>query len=173
IDAKRITVRIGSVNQYAGGEIREIEEVRIHPSYGNFLHDVALLFFTESLEFNDKYNKIWFAGADDVIEDRASVTVAGWGLLSTGATPYKLQETKMTVLSAPECEYEAGYGYESILCLQHPVNEGICRGDDGAGVYVDGILYGVISFAFGSCGTKYPDIASKVSYYEEWINNNH
>ncbi|XP_037818180.1 trypsin beta [Lucilia sericata] len=170
IESSRVTARVGSVNQFAGGQIVKIRSIVIYPSYGNFLHDIALLKLDQSLVFNDKINKISLT-TDDEIEEGTSVFVTGWGLQETGSSPYKLQYATMSVLSGPECELQAGYGYDSVICLNHTENAGICRGDDGAGVVTGNKLVGVASFSFGSCGTKYPDVSSKISYYRSWINN--
>lgn len=164
-------MRVGSINQYAGGQILDIVAITIHPSYGNFLHDVAILTLQAPLEFNDKVKAIALATEDDVIDEGSPVTVSGWGLQESGASPYKLQQVTMSVLSGAECELQAGYGYDSVICLEHPVGTGACRGDDGAGVVNGSKLIGVVSFSFGSCGTKYPDVSSKVSYYSAWINS--
>ncbi|KAM7347511.1 chymotrypsin-1 [Cochliomyia hominivorax] len=169
IDIQRVTVRIGSVNQFAGGQIVKIKSIVIHPSYGNFLHDISLLRLEQNLRFSDKINKISIANEDDDIEEGTLVSVAGWGLQRNGSSPYKLQHTTMSVLSGPECELQVGYGYDSVICLNHETNEGLCRGDDGAGVVKDQKLFGIASFSFGSCGTKYPDVSSKISYYSSWI----
>uniref|UniRef100_A0A1L8EG64 Putative chymotrypsin-1 n=1 Tax=Haematobia irritans TaxID=7368 RepID=A0A1L8EG64_HAEIR len=167
----RVSVRVGSINQFAGGQIVSCKSVVIHPSYGNFLHDVAIVALAEPLEFNEKVNKVTLASAEDVYEEGTPVTVTGWGLMETGSSPYKLQHATLSVLSAPECELQAGYGYDSVLCLQHPDNVGICRGDYGTGVVSGGKLIGVGSFSFGTCGTKYPDVSTKVSFYNDWINS--
>lgn len=136
------------------------------------MHNIAILKVDQALKFGDKINNISLANEEDVIEEGTLVSVAGWGLQESGSSPYKLQQVEMPVLSGPECELQAGYGYDSIICLAHPEKRGICRGDDGAGIVSDMKLVAVASFSFGSCGTKYPDITSKVSYYRSWIDSN-
>ncbi|XP_013112887.2 chymotrypsin-1 [Stomoxys calcitrans] len=169
IAPSRVNVRVGSINQFAGGQIVPCQSVVIHPNYGSFLHDIAIVGLSEPLQFNDKVNKVSLAFAEDVFEEGTPVTVTGWGLQESGSSPYKLQHVTMSVLSGPECELQAGYGYDSVICLDHPENTGFCRGDDGAGVVSGTKLIGVASFSFGNCGTKYPDVSSKVSFYREWI----
>lgn len=177
MDPKRVTARVGSINQFAGGSIVSVSAINIHPSYGNFLHDIAVLTLSEPLTLTGSVAKIAFdtpvEGQEvEEIAEGTPVKVSGWGLMSNGASAYKLQTTdKLKVLSSPNCEYEAGYGYASVICLSHAENEGICRGDYGTGVVSNNKLIGVASFAFGNCGTKYPDIASKMSYYADWINS--
>ncbi|XP_054728591.1 trypsin epsilon [Anastrepha obliqua] len=171
IDASRVSVRVGSINQYAGGQIVSVKSILIHPSFGNFLHDIAIITLEESLSFTDKIAAITLATSeiDGNLTEGTNVSLAGWGLQQSGASPYKLQQTTLQVLSSSLCEYEAGYGYDSVLCLQHPVNQGISRGDDGAGVVANNTLVGVASFFFGAGGTEFPDVSSRVAYYSEWI----
>lgn len=164
-------MRVGSINQYAGGQIVSVQSVKIHPSYGNFLHDIAIITLEKPLKFSAKIAAIPLATAEDneALAEEVNVTLAGWGLQLSGATPYKLQRATLKVLSSHECEYQAGYGYDSVLCLEHGVNQGIARGDEGAGVVVNKKLVGVASFFFGAGGTKFPDVSSRVSYYSNWI----
>lgn len=163
-------MRVGSNNQYAGGFIVQARKIVIHSSYGNFMNDLAIIELQSSLDFDDKVNMINLVEENTSIPEGSLLAVAGWGTNENGNVPYKLQETFMNVMSAKECEKAAGYGYDSVLCLKHNVGSGVCRGDDGAPVVSGGRLVGVVSFAFGSCGTEYPDIASNVSYYNNWIN---
>ncbi|XP_054088501.1 trypsin alpha [Zeugodacus cucurbitae] len=171
IAVSRVSVRVGSINQYAGGQIVNVESINIHPSYGNFLNDVAIIRLQKPLTFSAKIAAIALATAEDneSLVEGTEVAVAGWGLQLSGASPYKLQQATLKVLSSHECEYQAGYGYDSVLCLEHGVNQGIARGDDGAGVVVNKKLVGVASFFFGAGGTKFPDVSSRVSYYSNWI----
>ena len=170
IHSELVNVRVGSINQFAGGQIVDVEEIMINPHFGNFMHNIALLKLKKPLKYSNKVKAIELVSSDFVIPDDASVLVAGWGLLKSGASPYKLQETHLSVMSPPKCELKAGYGYKSTLCLSSPVSEGICKGDEGAACIYDNKLVGVMSFAFGACGTEFPDIASRIPYYNEWIN---
>ncbi|KAH8411250.1 hypothetical protein KR215_000928 [Drosophila sulfurigaster] len=181
VSVDQLTVRVGSINQFAGGSLVDVKQVVIHPSYGNFLHDLAILTLSEALTFGDKINKIALPApgndtdpeVEEVPANGTPVYVTGWGEQLDGTSNYKLQKSNLNVLSKPYCELSAGYGYDSVLCLSHAENEGVCRGDDGGSVVDDdGVLVGVVSFFFGNCGTKYPDISSRISYYLSWIEAN-
>ncbi|KAH8276754.1 hypothetical protein KR044_010756 [Drosophila immigrans] len=181
VPVEQLTARVGSINQFAGGSLVDIKHVAIHPSYGNFLHDLAILTLSSPLTFSEKINKIPLPaaveeGSEEVAEVPANGTpvyVTGWGEQLDGESSYKLQKSNLNTLSKPYCELAAGYGYDSVLCLSHAENEGVCRGDDGGSVVDDdGVLIGVVSFFFGNCGTKYPDVSSRISYYLDWIEQN-
>ncbi|EDX02512.1 chymotrypsin-1 [Drosophila yakuba] len=183
VDASTLAVRVGTINQYAGGSIVNVKSVLIQPSYGNFLHDIAILELAESLVFDTRIAAIALPtkeeeeeATEDVdaeLPNGTPVYVAGWGELADGTASYKQQKANYNTLSRSLCEYEAGYGYESVVCLSRAEGEGICRGDAGAAVIDDDqVLRGLTSFNFGPCGSKYPDVATRVSYYVNWIEAN-
>jgi len=165
-----ISVRVGSTNIFAGGRIVQVAAVHEQSSFGNFLHDITILELADRLTFDEKVQHIEIATEDD-LEEGTQVRVAGWGLTNTGEQSYKLQYADMAVLSPSTCEYEAGFGYPSVICLHHEENQGICKGDEGAGVVVNNKLYGIASFAFGRCGTRFPDVAARVPFYRDWISS--
>lgn len=174
-----MAVRVGSINQYAGGTIVPVKSILIHPSYGNFLHNLAILFLDQNLTFTDRIAAVTLPEVEETeaeveeLPNGTPVYVAGWGELSDGTASYKLQKANYNTLSAPWCELSAGYGYEHVVCVSSAEKEGICRGDAGAAVVDDkDILRGVTSFHFGECGSKFPDITTRVSYYLAWIEAN-
>ncbi|EDV46405.1 chymotrypsin-1 [Drosophila erecta] len=180
VEASTLAVRVGTINQYAGGIIVNVKKVVIQPSYGNFLHDIAILELDESLLFNTRVAAIALPPKVEESEDvdaelpnGTPVYVAGWGELSNGTASYKQQKANFNTLSRSLCEWEAGYGYASVVCLSRAEGEGICRGDAGAPVIDEkNVLRGVTSFQFGPCASKYPDVATRVSYYLSWIEAN-
>uniref|UniRef100_A0A1A9ZF54 Peptidase S1 domain-containing protein n=1 Tax=Glossina pallidipes TaxID=7398 RepID=A0A1A9ZF54_GLOPL len=169
IDLDRVSVRVGSTNQYSGGKVVDVSSIIIHSECENFLHDMAIIKLNESLEFGTKINKIELAPKDSEVASGTPVIVAGWGVNANGTHSAKLQYLSMTAISNEECDEQVNYGYESILCLQHPLQQGICRGDYGAGIVAENKLIGVASFSFGPCGSQFPDISSRISYYSDWI----
>ncbi|KAH8289578.1 hypothetical protein KR054_007451 [Drosophila jambulina] len=185
IDPSSVAVRVGSINQYAGGSIVTVKSVLIHPSYGNFLHNLALLTLDQNLVYSDRIAAVALPSSEaegsgeeteETVEELPNGTpvyVAGWGELSDGSASYKLQKANYNTLSAPWCELACGYGYEHVTCLSSAEKEGICRGDTGAAVVDDSnVLRGITSFHFGECGSNYPDITTRVSYYLAWIEAN-
>ncbi|XP_017038218.1 trypsin alpha [Drosophila kikkawai] len=180
VDPSSVAVRVGSINQYAGGSIVSVESILIHPSYGNFLHNLALLTLSENLVYSDRIaaatlpsNESSGEETEEELPNGTPVYVAGWGEQSDGTAAYKLQKSNYNTLSDPWCELAAGYGYSHITCLSSAENEGICRGDTGAAVVDDNkVLRGITSFHFGECGSNFPDISTRVSYYLAWIEAN-
>uniref|UniRef100_A0A1A9WAU6 Lectizyme n=1 Tax=Glossina brevipalpis TaxID=37001 RepID=A0A1A9WAU6_9MUSC len=163
IDLDRVNVRVGSINQYSGGEIISVSSIVIHNECQNFLHDMSIIKLGKSLEFDSKVNKIDLAPKDYDLKSGTSVIVAGWGLNVNGTNSAKLLHLNMTSITNEECDEQVNYGYESVLCLQHPLMEGICRGDYGAGIVDENMLVGVASFAFDgqeASKTDFPYVVS-------------
>ncbi|XP_055915311.1 serine protease SP24D-like [Eupeodes corollae] len=172
VDVSSVTVRVGSKNQYAGGKLLPIEEIFIHKSYGSFLYDVALLKLATNLELGPKVDIIDLASEPDVVLPGNSVVIAGWGRTETsGTNAYKLQHGDAAVISASDCENSIGYGYPSVLCVQNKLGKGACNGDAGGPAVYKNKLVGVGNFVIGACGTKYPDVYARVTYFAEWINS--
>ncbi|EDV99519.1 GH12385 [Drosophila grimshawi] len=179
VEAKQLTARVGSINQFAGGDLVDICEVVIHASYGNFLHDLAIITLCEPLTFGEKINKIALPApieegeVEEVPTNGTPVYVAGWGEQTDGTSNYKLQKANFNTLGKGPCELDAGYGYDSTLCLARAEKQGVCRGDDGAAVVDDdNVIQGVVSFFWGDCGTKYPDVSTRIVHYLAWIEAN-
>lgn len=140
------------------------------------MHDLAILTLSKPLTFSEKVNKIALPEpldeneVEEVPANGTPVYVAGWGEQADGATTYKLQKSSLNTLSKSQCELQAGYGYDSVLCLARAEKEGVCRGDEGAAIVDDNqVMQGSVSFFWGNCGTKFPDISTRIAYYLDWI----
>ncbi|XP_055844791.1 serine protease SP24D-like [Episyrphus balteatus] len=165
------TVRMGSIQRMAGGKIMQVKKVTVRKTYGNFLDDVALLELEDEIKFTKNIQKIDLF--DGVVPNNASVTISGWGRLTTGGkTPQRLQYNTLTKLDPSKCEETIGYGTDQILCLAHSKNNGACNGDSGGPATYDGKLVGVAGFVVDGCGSNYPDGYANVSYHRKWILEN-
>lgn len=57
---------------------------------------------------------------------------------------------------------------ENIVCTSNPNGRGLCAGDAGNGLIVNGTLVAVSSWTNG-CGKGFPDVHTKVYPYLNWI----
>lgn len=56
------------------------------------------------------------------------------------------------------------------ICSFSAYGRGMCFGDSGGPMTVNGKLVGVASFVHGrGCGKGYPDVCTRVPYYRNWI----
>lgn len=161
-------VRVGSTNRLAGGVIIDITKVSVHPSYGNFLNDVAVLTLSQPIVESETVKVIKLATAEVPIG--SDVTISGWGRLKTGGIlPTYLQFNKLVAISTAECGDSIGMGYDSLICLAHKPNNGACNGDSGGPATYKNELVGIAGFVYGGCGSGFPDGYAKVFYHHDWI----
>ena len=161
-------VRAGTVNRWAEGETYEVSEILVHEEYGNFLNDVAIIILKTPLNLGPNIGIIEIA--DKEVSAGAKVEVSGWGRLSQGGLlPYHLQYTHLTAITAQECLEKIKHGEDCLLCLDHPVDNGVCNGDSGGPAVYEGKVVGIAGFVYGGCGRNNPDGYAKVFYHRQWI----
>uniref|UniRef100_A0A1L8EAP4 Putative serine protease sp24d-like protein n=1 Tax=Haematobia irritans TaxID=7368 RepID=A0A1L8EAP4_HAEIR len=164
-------VRVGSVDRINGGTLVYIKRIIVHENYGNFLNDVALLELMEPLEWSNTIKPIEMA--DSEVPSGEDVIVSGWGRLFTGGPiPQRLQWNTLKALTTEECEKAIEWGYDSLICLAHTQNNGVCNGDSGGPATYQGKLVGVAGFVVDGCGSTNPDGYAKVFYHKKWILEN-
>uniref|UniRef100_A0A1L8E6S2 Putative serine protease sp24d-like protein n=1 Tax=Haematobia irritans TaxID=7368 RepID=A0A1L8E6S2_HAEIR len=164
-------VRVGSVLYMNGGKLLQLKRIIVNKNYGNFLNDVALLELEQPLVWTDNIKPIEMA--DSEVPSGQKVVVSGWGRLTTGGvTPQHLQWNTLKALTSEECDAAIGWGFDSLICLAHTENNGVCNGDSGGPATYQGKLVGVAGFVINGCGTSNPDGYAKVFYHKEWILEN-
>ncbi|EDV35248.1 uncharacterized protein Dana_GF22294 [Drosophila ananassae] len=170
LDPSRISVRVGTTNQYAGGKIAHVESVTVHPSYDNLKNNLAIIRLSEPLTFTDRIQAIEVADSGEALPEAGSeVSVAGWGRTVEGTASYKIRELGLHVAEEATC-LDAYSDHDSTsFCLAHELKQGTCHGDGGSGAVYQNKLIGISSFVVGACGSRYPDVFVRLSAYSEWI----
>ncbi|KAL5277032.1 KLK13 family protein [Megaselia abdita] len=164
----RVSVRVGSVNIYAGGKIVGVSKVSAHEEYGNFINDIAVITLSETLVKGDKIGFIKVA-TEEPAQD-TEIKIAGWGSTEIGgANSYRLQKGTGKTITHQDCEESIGFGYEHVLCVASPAGQGICNGDAGAPAVANDEAYGIASFSIGTCATEFPDVYTNLASYSKWI----
>ena len=164
-------MRVGSVQRTVGGSLLKLKRIVVNKLYGNFLNDVALLEVETPITWTKNVQSIEMADAE--VPSGADVIVSGWGRLYTGGPiPHHLQYNVLKALSTKECGNAINMGYDSLICLAHEQNNGVCNGDSGGPATYQGKLVGVAGFVVDGCGTKNPDGYAKVFHHLDWIIEN-
>ncbi|XP_017056165.1 LOW QUALITY PROTEIN: chymotrypsin-1 [Drosophila ficusphila] len=170
IDASRLSCRVGSTNQYAGGRIYTVESVVVHPEYYSLKNNLAVITLSSALAFTDRIQAIPVAASGESLPaEGAEVTVAGWGRTTDGTTSYKIRELELTVAQEAACLDAYSDHDGDSFCLAHELREGTCHGDGGSGAVYGGKLIGLTNFVVGACGSRYPDVFVRLSSYADWI----
>lgn len=166
--AKIFTVRVGSVNRLAGGELHEVEKVIVNENYSNYLNDVAILVLSTPVTLSNNVAVIELA--DKEVPAGEIVRISGWGRLTQGGVqPWRLQYNDLTAITREECKKRINWDQDSLLCLDHPKGNGSCNGDSGGPATYQGKLVGISVFVYSGCGSSNPDGFSKVLYHKKWI----
>ncbi|XP_013112886.2 trypsin delta [Stomoxys calcitrans] len=166
----RLSVRVGSINQFSGGSLVYIASINLHPDYSGVKNDIAVLTLENTLVWTDRIRSINLAtNSEELPAVGASVTVAGWGEQLDSESAFKLNALSFNVDSAESCINAYSDADDSIICLAHPLKKGSCYGDAGNGATFNNRLVGVNNFVVGACGSRYPDVFASVAHFAPWI----
>ncbi|EDW30572.1 GL26773 [Drosophila persimilis] len=170
IEPSRLTCRVGSTNQYAGGKVVYVESVTVHPDFYQLQNNVAVITLTSALAFTDRIMAVELASGDDDLPAQGSVvSVAGWGRTVEGSNSYKIRELTLTVAEEAVCLDAYSAHDKTSFCLAHELKQGTCHGDGGSGAVYNNKLIGLTNFVVGACGSRYPDVFVRVSSFYEWL----
>ncbi|XP_062139290.1 serine protease SP24D-like [Drosophila sulfurigaster albostrigata] len=166
--ASNLNIRAGSNDRFSGGDLVQVVEIIVHENYGNFRNDLALMRVDPPFIFSENIQPISLPSENTPAD--ADIIISGWGRLTYGGDmPRYLQWNTLTSMSLEACEASIFFGYENMLCLSHPANNGACSGDSGGPAHYNGELVGVSNFVYRGCGNVYPDGYARVYYFNDWI----
>ncbi|KAH9645464.1 hypothetical protein HF086_010188 [Spodoptera exigua] len=179
---KMLTVRVGSSNATAGGEVLRVSEIFFHPNYKpqTLEFNYAVLKLHKNLTFgrSDPYiEKIPFA-RDKVVPVDNKVTFLGWGSvlgINGAGGQVLLQKVTLPVYDLADCQEV--YGKELVtrtnFCAGFiTVPKNVCNHDAGGPAVMDGMLIGVLSFSSKRCDqTDQPAVFSTVGAIASWLDD--
>ncbi|KPJ19194.1 Vitellin-degrading protease [Papilio machaon] len=161
-------VRVGSSSYEKGGELYPVNDLLWHPNftYTKMDSDVALLFLSKPITFNDGIAAIELINHDEEIKD-------GEITMENGGYPTKLQMVLVPKVNSDECNkaYSPMYNITStMLCAGVPEGgKDACQGDSGGPMVHNGRLVGVVSWGLGCARPNFPGVYAKVSALRGWI----
>ncbi|XP_061389291.1 serine protease SP24D-like [Musca vetustissima] len=170
ISPKRLSVRVGSTNQFAAGKLVDVESVIVNPNYSGVKNNLAVLILETKLEWTSRIRGISLPTVDDEFPAAGTkVVVAGWGKQLNSDSAFKLNSYRFTVATEEVCKDAYSELDSSEFCMAHGLQEGSCNGDAGNGAVVFNRLFGVTNFVVGACGSRYPDVFTNVTHYVPWL----
>ncbi|EDU44173.1 Trypsin [Pyrenophora tritici-repentis] len=165
-----LRVRAGSLSRSSGGTLVGVSQVIVNPNYRSSSqdYDIAIWKLSSSIPTSSTIGYVGLPASGSDPAAGATVTVAGWGTLSSGgSSPNALYKVSVPVVSRTSCR--SSYGSSSItnnMVCAGLTNGGkdSCQGDSG-GPLVDAskTLVGVVSFGQGCALPGYPGVYSRVS----------
>ena len=177
-----IKVRANSLDSTAGGEIIDVANRYIHPSYSNSnapIADIALLELSREIT---SVNPVRLASATEngLLIANTSVSIAGWGYTSNSlhvASQY-LMKVDVPVVGQAVCNdaYVNAFNINinSEMVCAGEVGRDSCNGDSGGPLVISDntgkYLAGIVSFGPNLCATNIPGVYTRVFSFLSWIN---
>lgn len=139
---------------------------------------VALIETVEPIRFGPMVQPVMLS-PDPLNEGGVTATLAGFGRTMTEPrldTKQYLESASMTI---PECRrafaknpFNAVRVFEINICFKNIVGRSACGGDSGSSIVTeDGVSVGIVSWGDRVCGSGFPDVYARTSYYYDWIKN--
>ncbi|RMZ73582.1 trypsin [Pyrenophora seminiperda CCB06] len=165
-----LKIRLGSLSRTSGGTLVSVSQVIVHPNYKSSSqdYDIAIWKLATSVPASGTIGYVNLASSGSDPAAGSTVTVAGWGTLSSGgSSPNALYKVSVPIVSRTSCR--SSYGTSSIT--NNMVCAGLaaggkdsCQGDSG-GPLVDAskTLVGIVSFGQGCAQPNFPGVYSRVS----------
>jgi trypsin len=171
-----IKVRVGSSTHQFDGILITVKEIVQHQnfSYQNIDWDYSLIHLNASLNFDATKSAISLPEQNEVIKDKASCIVTGWGNTQNSSESRNvLRKADVPIVNQVKCSQAyKNYGGVTARMLCAGLEEGgkdACQGDSGGPLVCKGKIFGIVSWGYGCAQPKYPGIYSRVPLIREWI----
>lgn len=137
-------------------------------------NDLALLRTKKVIKFNKFVRPISIrsfpVGAGE------NVVASGWGRTENALESTVLQFLHFQTISNSDCalimpESDRSNVYHGSLCIvpSETFGSGVCNGDSGGSLTLNGQLVGVASWISVYCGSPFPDVYTQVYGFQGWI----
>uniref|UniRef100_A0A1Y9H2P1 trypsin n=1 Tax=Anopheles dirus TaxID=7168 RepID=A0A1Y9H2P1_9DIPT len=171
VKSNEIVIQAGTNRVNKSGLAYPADLIVSHSLYNELpvINDIALIRTTVPLDFSERVKQIELSL--DPVPDNATVTLVGWGITKRGGDlAYKLQYIELRHVESKRCQEILQYPIDvGKLCTFTKKNEGICYGDSGGALTWKGKQIGIVSYLTLTCAVGFPDVFTRVSYYNEWI----
>ncbi|XP_023163578.2 chymotrypsin-2 [Drosophila hydei] len=163
---------VSSWNNSAAGYY--VDQIHIHCNFDKPLYhnDIALLHLSGAIEYNAEVAKVTLSEIDE-LQQGEPLSFAGWGTDSVdGSNSQYLLQSQGDYLPVTECrkvlqnDDDVDLGH---VCVQMEAGKGVCHGDAGGPlINAQQQLVGIGNWGV-PCGRGYPDVYSRVAFYNDWI----
>lgn len=167
---------VGTNSLSVGGQEYELSRIINHPDFRMEDRENNLSLLEILYEIDLYINVRPIPMATETLQGTTTGIVAGWGLVQTGGNfSDTLQWVSQATLTNEECRARhtvviREYINDHMICTNNVEGTGMCQGDAGSALIAGGRVIGTVSWGYGECGSGYPDVYTRVSYYAPWIN---
>nr|UPQ64761.1 chymotrypsin-like protease [Plectrocnemia conspersa] len=161
----------GTTFLYSGGAQSGVKRVVIHNRYNNrpHVHDIAMIQTKCDFTFNNETQPLKIPKRTP--GTGATLRASGWGLLNfPGNIPNNLQYLDTKIMRRGKCRkaMKPGKVYNGNVCTYIGPGKGLCFGDSGGPLAVNGEVHGIVSWGY-PCAKGKPDVNTRVAKYRGWI----
>ncbi|XP_015126442.1 chymotrypsin-1 [Diachasma alloeum] len=170
-----LTILVGTNNKdQRSSNIFRVKRIQAHEKYigkAPYRYDIAVITLTTPIEFNRLQRVIDLPTRDADVGEEG--TISGWGVTDypsrQSGSPAQLMKMKKKVVSNASCNQQhRSMIHPEHLCAFSRNGQGVCHGDSGSGLVVNGKIVGIASWV-RPCGVGYPDVYTRVYSYRAWI----
>ncbi|KAJ8687683.1 hypothetical protein QAD02_023477 [Eretmocerus hayati] len=170
-----LKIRANTTIKESGGLEYQVEKVIVHSDYGytdnlNPVNDIAAVKVKKTFDMK-VLQPIKILDRESRLSLNAFGFISGYGLTENG-TSLELNKVGIPLIDNENCNdiYEEFGGLQDgQICAGYlRGGRGFCKGDEGGPLVVNGWLTGIASWSIG-CGSSWPAIYTKISYYWDWI----
>ncbi|XP_017777362.1 PREDICTED: serine protease snake-like, partial [Nicrophorus vespilloides] len=157
-----------------------ISRVIKHPKFdeNKILNDIGLIELESKVKFND-YIKPACLNTENAKPEADSFIATGWGKTEHVSKSSSLLKVTLDEIVSAECakiyKNKVKIDVEKHICTKSEKKD-TCLGDSGGPLqklnpnYISTYdIYGIISFGAVKCGSGFPSVSTRVSYYIDWI----
>ncbi|XP_065347871.1 trypsin-7-like [Cloeon dipterum] len=140
--------------------------------------DIAVIEVTPPFEFSETAQPAVLPEQDVETPAGSPAVVIGWGFVDTnGPVSPSLLEVDQVVRDYQDCfniyTPDVNVTTEQICADVPEGGKGICSGDSGGPLFVDGLLVGLVSWSANGCAAEgFPGVYTRVASYRDWIREN-
>lgn len=137
------------------------------------LNDIALIVLPKSVQTNQYINLVPLPSPSNfgnTYEGKTAI-VSGWGLTKSGVhiLSDELRYTQNSIISNNDCGRVYGKIPDYQVCLSGEGHHGVCSGDSGGPLTVDGVQIGVVSYSAKDCDGGFPSGFTRTASFLDWI----
>nr|XP_033798739.1 chymotrypsin-like protease CTRL-1 [Geotrypetes seraphini] len=180
VSPSRHRVVLGEYDRSSSSEqvqVKTISRAITHPYWNaNIInYDITLLKLSSPVQLNSRISPVCLAATSDVLPLGITCVTTGWGRLSgsSNATPAKLQQVALPLVTVDDCKKYWGSRITDVMICGGSAGASSCQGDSGGPLVCQKgntwTLIGIVSWGTSNCNVRAPGVYARVTKLRSWI----